>query len=76
MTPTVRQGGAERRAYSIARAADTLDVSKATIWRKVAEGELETFKLGSRTLIPAESLDALVARCRNSPPTPASARAA
>lgn len=71
---TLRQG--EVLSYSVDGAAKALGVSKATVWRKIAEAELETFKLGARTLIPADSLQAFVDRCRGRQPTPPSARAA
>lgn len=47
-------------AYSVPDAARTIGVSRATIWRLVAAGELQTFKLGARTLIKADELRAFV----------------
>ena len=46
----------EKLAYTIKEASAALGVSKATIYRTLANGELHAKKLGSRTLIPADSL--------------------
>lgn len=46
----------ERLSYTVAEAAQATGVSKATIWRRVKEGELATFKWCGRTLIRAEEL--------------------
>ncbi len=46
----------ERLAYTVAEVAQATGVSKATIWRRVKEGELRTFKWGGRTLIRADEL--------------------
>ena len=71
MTPAVRQG--EVLSYSIAGAATAIGVSPRTIQRKIEAGELDTFNIGRRTLIPAESLREMVRRYRS---TPAAAKAA
>lgn len=47
-------------SYSIPGAAQALGVSKSTIWRLVADGQLATFKLGARTLILRDALLRLV----------------
>jgi excisionase family DNA binding protein len=39
-------------------------LSRATIYRMIARGELEAFKLGSRTLITVESIE----RCASNAP--------
>lgn len=49
-------------AYSIPAAAKAISVSRATVWRLVAAGEIPTFKLGARTLIKADELRAFVER--------------
>ncbi len=46
----------EKLAYTIKEASAALGVSKATIYRTLANGELHAKKLGSRTLIPADEL--------------------
>jgi len=55
---------AGRLSYSIQGAAEAIGVSARTIQRKIADGELETFAIGRRTLIPAESLRQMVSRYR------------
>jgi excisionase family DNA binding protein len=46
----------EKLAYTIKEASAALGVSKATIYRTLANGELHAKKLGSRTLIPADEI--------------------
>ncbi len=46
----------EQLAYTIKEASAALGVSKATIYRTLANGELHAKKLGSRTLIPADEI--------------------
>ena len=57
-------------AYSVPGAAQALGVSKATVWRLVAAGELRTFKLGARTLIAAGDLLSLIERQLGAEPNP------
>ena len=52
-----------RLAYSIPAAAGAIGVSKATVWRIIAAGDLKTFKIGCRTLIRADVLQAFVDGC-------------
>lgn len=66
----------DRLAYSPADAAENLGVSQRTIWRLIGSGEIGTFKLGSRTLIPADDLRALIARLRGTSPNPPAVDAA
>jgi len=47
----------ERRAFSIRRAAETLDVSEPFIRREIREGNLKAKKKGSRVLILSEWLE-------------------
>lgn len=49
-------------AYSVKGAGTAIGVSKTTIWRLIASGEIQTFKLGCRTLIRAEQLQDLIDR--------------
>lgn len=49
-------------AYSVPDAAKAIGVSKATVWRLLAAGELVSFKLGHRTLIRADVLQGLIDR--------------
>ena len=52
----------EALSYSVVGAAKAIGVSKTTIWRLIASGELTTFKLGARTLIRADVLQAFIDR--------------
>ncbi|MGD9967469.1 MAG: helix-turn-helix domain-containing protein [Hyphomonadaceae bacterium] len=45
-------------AYGIKEAATALGVSKTTIWRAMKEGKLPAVKVGNRTLIKTEALQA------------------
>lgn len=47
-------------AYSVQGAAAAMGISKTTVWRLVAAGEIATFKLGCRTLIRADTLRAFI----------------
>lgn len=50
----------EKLAYSINEAASALSMGRTSIYAMIADGRLEAFKLGRRTLIKAESLKRLV----------------
>ena len=50
----------ERLAYSINEAARVLSMGRTSIYAMIADGRLEAFKLGRRTLIRAESIHRLV----------------
>ncbi len=47
-------------AYSIKEAARVSSLSKSGIFNLIAAGRLKTRKIGGRTLIPADSLRALI----------------
>jgi excisionase family DNA binding protein len=47
---------------SIADAARVLNVSRSTINRVIASGELRVVKIGDRTLVRPDDLDALISR--------------
>ncbi len=64
-TPT--RAGLPPLSYSVDGAARAIGVSKATIWRLIAAGNLTTFKLGARTLIRADVLMAFI-DARSAPP--------
>ncbi len=51
----------ERLAYSINDTGKALSVGRTTVYSMIADGRLETFKLGTRTLIKAESIRRLIA---------------
>lgn len=52
----------DRLAYSINETARTLSLGRTSIYAMIADGRLDAFKLGRRTLIPAESIKRLVAQ--------------
>lgn len=64
MTATLSPATPPKLAYGVVEAARALGVGKSTVWRLVAAGELTTFPLGARTLIPADDLVQLVERRR------------
>lgn len=49
-------------SYGIREAGFALGVSRPTLYRLIARGELATFKMGSRTLILRTELEALLDR--------------
>ena len=51
----------DRLAYSINETARTLSMGRTSIYAMIADGRLEAFKLGRRTLIRAESIKRLIA---------------
>jgi excisionase family DNA binding protein len=50
----------KRLALSPREAERTLGISHATLYRLIKVGRLRTIKLGSRTIIPVEAIDALL----------------
>lgn len=50
----------ERLAYSVNETARLLSLGRTSIYALIADGRLETFKLGRRTLIRGESIRRLV----------------
>lgn len=51
-----------RMTYSIEDAAEVLGVGRTTMYRLVAEGEVESIAIGSRRLIPRESIEDFLSR--------------
>ena len=49
-------------SYSVPVAAAVIGVSKTTVWRLIAAGEIKTFKIGCRTLIKRDVLVDLIER--------------
>jgi excisionase family DNA binding protein len=47
-------------AYRLKDACDQLGVSRTTLWRRIASGDVPTIKFGGVTLIPGDALRALV----------------
>jgi excisionase family DNA binding protein len=52
----------DKLAYSINEAADRIGVGRTTLYQLVNAGELRLVKLGSRSLIIAAELEALLHR--------------
>jgi excisionase family DNA binding protein len=50
----------ERFAYSINDTAKALSLGRTSIYAMIADGRLEVFKLGRRTLVKAESIRRLI----------------
>lgn len=50
----------QRIAYGVQEAAHAMSVGKSTVWRWIAEGKVQTRKLGGRTLIPHSELEKLL----------------
>lgn len=49
-----------KRLYAIPEAADQLGISRAKLYAMIAGGEIKALKIGRRTLIAFEDLDAFV----------------
>lgn len=47
-------------AFTITEACHAVGIGRTKLYALIGEGRLETRKIGSRTVIPAESLRALV----------------
>ena len=56
------QSPAPRLSYSINTAADDTGLSRSRIYKLIIDGQLPTFKLGSRTMIRGIDLAALINR--------------
>lgn len=50
----------ERMAYSIQEVLEAVPVSRATLMRALAAGQIRSVKLGRRTLIPRDELERLL----------------
>jgi excisionase family DNA binding protein len=50
----------DKLAYSINETARTLSLGRTSIYSMIADGRLEAFKLGRRTLIKAASIRRLI----------------
>lgn len=47
-------------SHSVDSAAQAIGVSPSTVWKLIADHELPTFKLGHRTLIHRDDLEAFI----------------
>lgn len=50
----------DKLAYSINETAKALSLGRTSVYALIAEGRLETFRLGTRRLVKAESVRRLV----------------
>lgn len=50
----------EKLAYSIREASEATSLGRTTLFNYISSGRLAARKVGGRTLIPAESLHALI----------------
>jgi excisionase family DNA binding protein len=48
-------------AFTIAEACHAVGIGRSKLYELISQGRVETRKIGSRTIIPTESLRALVA---------------
>lgn len=46
----------QKLAYSIPEAASALSIGRSKLYELIAEGQIETFKIGKRTIVPKASL--------------------
>jgi excisionase family DNA binding protein len=49
-----------RRVLSIKEAAEACGLSRATLYRLMADGKLATLKIGARRLVPVFAIDTLL----------------
>ena len=50
----------DKLAYSISETAKALSLGRTSVYALIAQGRLETFQLGTRRLVKAESIRRLV----------------
>jgi len=61
MSKNAKEGPAfERRALSIEETAKTCGLSRATLYRLIADGKLTTLKIGARRVVPIGAINALL----------------
>lgn len=59
-SPTHNAPPAEARAYTVPQVCKIIQCSKSTAYELLKAGQLKRLKIGKKTLIPAESVDALL----------------
>lgn len=55
-----------RKLYSVPEAAEQLSISERVLSRLIADGMVETVKIGRRRLVPDEALSDYIERLRRS----------
>ncbi len=56
----MQQFDSPKLAYTIAEACHAVGIGRTKLYELIGEGRVETRKIGARTVIPAESLRALI----------------
>lgn len=56
-----------RLTFSVAEAAAALGVGRTGLYRLIGDGKLRVLKVGSRTLIPRDALNAFIASASTAP---------
>jgi excisionase family DNA binding protein len=54
----------DRLLYSVPEAAELIDIRRTKMFELIAEGEIESVKVGNSRKIPADALTAYVKRLR------------
>ena len=54
------QPTSEKLAYSVNEAADAISIGRSKLYQLIQSGDVETRKIGKRTVIPAASLQRLL----------------
>jgi excisionase family DNA binding protein len=55
----------ERLALTIPEAAERLGISKNHAYRSAQNGDLPTFRIGKKLLVPVEALQKIITKCNN-----------
>ena len=61
-------GQIEVLAYSVEEGATALGISRTATYKLIKEGKLKVVKIGRRTLVPRDSVQALMARLQGLEP--------
>lgn len=64
MTAPRRTPPAQRLLYEIPTAADQLSISERLLARIIADGQIDTVRIGRRRLVPHDALEDYIARLR------------
>lgn len=57
-----------RVSYSVEEAADLIGIGRTVMFQLVIAGEIDSFKIGRRRLIPWDAIDSYIARLRAQQP--------
>jgi excisionase family DNA binding protein len=55
-------GPGDKLSYTVGEAAHAVGISTTTVWSMIREGQIKTFKIGSRTLIRRAELESVIER--------------